>query len=48
MPLREFLHVDDLSEAILFIINNVSVEEIYNRGFPILILGQAKSCQFMN
>ena len=32
-PLREFLHVDDLSEAILFVLNNVSVEEIYNRYF---------------
>ena len=32
-----FLHVDDLSEAILFVINNVSVEEIYSKGISILI-----------
>tara|TARA_X000000950_G_scaffold277437_1_gene366883 strand:- start:49002 stop:49892 length:891 start_codon:yes stop_codon:yes gene_type:complete len=41
-PLREFLHVDDLSEAILFIINNVSVEEIYNRGISHINIGSGE------
>ena len=41
-PLREFLHVDDLSEAILFIINNISVEEIYNRGISHINIGSGE------
>jgi len=41
-PLREFLHVDDLSEAILFIINNISVEEIYNRGISHINVGSGE------
>ncbi len=41
-PLREFLHVDDLSEAILFIINNISVEEIYNKGISHINVGSGE------
>ena len=41
-PLREFLHADDLSEAILFIINNVSVEEIYKRGISHINIGSGE------
>ncbi len=41
-PLREFLHVDDLSEAILFIINNVSVEEIYSKGISHINVGSGE------
>ena len=41
-PLREFFHVDDLSEAILFVINNVSVEEIYNRGISHINIGSGE------
>ncbi len=41
-PLREFLHVDDLSEAILFIINNLSAEEIYNRGISHINVGSGE------
>ena len=41
-PLREFLHVDDLSEAILFIINNVSVKEIYNKGISHINVGSGE------
>ena len=40
--LREFLHVDDLSEAILFVINNVSVEEIYNKGISHINIGSGE------
>ena len=31
-PMREFLHVDDLSEAILFILNSDTKDSIYNVG----------------
>jgi len=41
-PLREFLHVDDLSEAILFIMHNVSVEEIYNKGISHINIGSGE------
>ena len=41
-PLREFLHVDDLSEAILFIMNNVSIEEIYNKGISHINVGSGE------
>ena len=41
-PLREFLHVDDLAEAILFIINNVSVEEVYNKGISHINVGSGE------
>ena len=41
-PLREFLHVDDLSEAILFIINNVSVKEIYSKGISHINVGSGE------
>tara|TARA_Y100001980_G_C14543700_1_gene322541 strand:- start:165 stop:974 length:810 start_codon:yes stop_codon:yes gene_type:complete len=41
-PLREFLHVDDLSDAILFIMKNVSVEEIYNQGISHINVGSGE------
>lgn len=41
-PLREFLHVDDLSEAILFIIKNISVQEIYNKGISHINVGSGE------
>ena len=41
-PLREFLHVDDLSEAILFILNNVSAKEIYNKGISHINIGSGE------
>ena len=41
-PLREFLHVDDLAEAILFIINNISVEEIYKKGISHINIGSGE------
>lgn len=33
MPMREFLHVDDLAEAILYFLNNNYFEGLYNVGF---------------
>ena len=31
-PMREFLHVDDLAQAVLFMLNNSPIEHIYNIG----------------
>ena len=41
-PLREFLHVDDLAEAILFIIKNIKVGEIYNKGISHINIGSGE------
>jgi GDP-L-fucose synthase len=32
-PLREFLHVDDLAQAVVFAINNKLEDDLYNVGF---------------
>ncbi len=47
-PLREFLHVDDLAEAILFIINHVSVKEIYNKGISHINIGSGEELSIHN
>ncbi len=41
-PLREFLHVNDLSEAVLFILNNLSAEEIYKSGISHINIGSGE------
>ena len=41
-PFREFLHVDDLAEAILFILKNVSAEEIYNKKISHINVGSGE------
>ena len=41
-PLREFLHVEDLANAVLFIINNISVKEIYDRGISHINIGSGE------
>ena len=41
-PLREFLHVEDLAEAILFIINYIDVEEIYKKGISHINVGSGQ------
>ena len=41
-PLREFLYVDDLAEAILYIINNVSFKEVYNKGISHINIGSGE------
>ncbi len=38
-PIREFLHVDDLAEAIIFILKNIDAKEIYRRGISCLNIG---------
>ena len=41
-PIREFLHVYDLAEAILFIIRNVIVEEVYSKGISHINVGSGE------
>lgn len=41
-PLREFLYVDDLAEAILFMMENVDAKNLYNLGITHLNVGSGK------
>jgi len=41
-PLREFLFVDDLAEAILFLLENVEAENLYSLGISQLNIGTGK------
>jgi GDP-L-fucose synthase len=41
-PLREFLYVEDLADAILFLIENVNAEDLYEKGISHLNIGTGK------
>lgn len=41
-PLREFLYVDDLAEAILFMMENIDADNLYNLGITHLNVGSGK------
>ena len=41
-PLREFLYVDDLAEAILFMMENVEAKDLYEKGITHLNIGTGK------
>lgn len=41
-PLREFLYVDDLAEAILFMMEKVDAKDLYNLGITHLNVGSGK------
>jgi GDP-L-fucose synthase len=41
-PLREFLFVDDLAEAIIFMLENVDADNLYNLGITHLNIGSGK------
>jgi GDP-L-fucose synthase len=41
-PLREFLFVDDLAEAIIFMLENVDADNLYNLGITHLNVGSGK------
>jgi GDP-L-fucose synthase len=41
-PFREFLHVDDMAEACLFVMNHVDADEIYDKGITHLNIGTGK------
>jgi GDP-L-fucose synthase len=41
-PLREFLYVEDLADAVLFLMENVNAEDLYERGITHLNIGTGK------
>ena len=41
-PLREFLHVDDMADACLFVMNRLSATDLYNSGITHLNIGSGK------
>jgi GDP-L-fucose synthase len=41
-PLREFLYVEDLADAILFLMENVNAEDLYEKGISHLNIGTGK------
>jgi len=41
-PMREFLFVDDLANAIRFMLENINAEDLYNKGLTHLNLGTGK------
>lgn len=41
-PLREFLFVEDLADAILFLMGNVEAKDIYEKGIPHINIGTGK------
>jgi GDP-L-fucose synthase len=41
-PLREFLYVEDLADAILFLMENVNAEDLYENGITHLNVGTGK------
>jgi len=41
-PLREFLYVEDLADSILFLMENVNAEDLYERGITHLNIGTGK------
>ena len=41
-PMREFLYVDDVADALLFLIENVNAEDIYNLGISQINVGKGK------
>ena len=38
-PLREFLHVDDLADACIFLMENVNSDDIYNQNISQINIG---------
>jgi GDP-L-fucose synthase len=41
-PLREFLHVDDMADACLFVMNHVHAPDLYGQGVTHLNVGSGK------
>jgi len=41
-PLREFLYVEDLADAILFLMENINAEDLYEKGITHLNIGTRK------
>ena len=41
-PLREFLHVDDLANACIFILENINSKDIYSQGISQINIGSGE------
>ncbi len=41
-PLREFLYVEDLADAVLFLMENINAEDLYEKGLTHLNIGTGK------
>jgi GDP-L-fucose synthase len=41
-PLREFMYVDDLADAIYFLLNNINAKDIYEQGITHINVGTGK------
>jgi len=41
-PMREFLHVDDLAEAIRFLLENVEAKDLYENGISFINIGMGE------
>lgn len=47
-PLREFLYVDDLADAILFLIEKINAEDIYKEGISMLNIGYGEDISILD
>ena len=47
-PRREFMHVDDLAEAIIFAINEIEADQIYAQGISHLNVGTGEDAQIID
>ena len=41
-PLREFIHVDDVADACLYLMNNIDADELYNSGISHINIGSGE------
>ncbi len=46
-PLREFLFVDDLADAIYFLLTNINAEDVYKQGITHLNIGSGKDLKII-
>lgn len=47
-PLREFLYVDDLAEAVVFLMENINAEDIYSKGISLINIGTGEDITIKN
>lgn len=47
-PLREFLYVDDLADAILFLMEKIDAEDIYKEGISMLNIGYGEDISILD
>jgi GDP-L-fucose synthase len=47
-PLREFLYVDDLTDAIVFLMENINAKDIYDQGISMLNIGYGEDISILD